>query len=124
VGGWPISGRSPKGEVTDAAASVSADGIASGIHSLSSGSAARVLTRSDASPLGPVSSVPVLEYRVAAGDELVTLVTLTGDAAALAAVERGAVERGGDGSLAVTWPDGVTTTSRLTDPRTADGAAR
>jgi hypothetical protein len=130
VGGWPISARSPKGEVTDAAAAVSADGIASGIRSLSSGSAARVLTRSNASPLGPVSSVPVLEYRVAAGDELVTLVTLTGgDAAALAAVERGAVERGAvergaDGSIAVTWPDGVATTSRLTDPRTADGAAR
>lgn len=125
VGGWPISARSPKGEVTDAAASVSADGIATGIRSLSSGSAARVLTRSDASPLGPVSSVPVLEYRVAAGDELVTLVTLTGvDQAATDTVARAAVERADDGAIAVTWPDGVATTSRLTDPRAADGAAR
>ena len=101
----------------------SADGIASGIRSLSPGATARVLTPLGREPArARLRRCPCSSTASPAGDELVALVTLTGgDAGTPRRRRRNATATA---AVAVTWPDGLVTTSRLTDPRTADGADR
>lgn len=119
IGGWPISAAEPATATTPEAASASADGLSSRIVSITAGASPAVVIRADASPLGPVSAVPTLEYAVAAGDEIAVLVELTGvpgEHPSRVQLERAATT---PDALRVAWPDGVVTTSRIPEPRPA-----
>ncbi|MFC8680683.1 DUF2264 domain-containing protein [Microbacterium ureisolvens] len=110
---------------TDAAASVFANGLRSGIRPLLGQGAVSIETRDDASPLGPVAAVPVVAYPVEPGEWTATLVELTAEY--LASPADAAVALEADGSqttVTVTWPDGTATTSRLAHPGTASDANR
>jgi hypothetical protein len=77
--------------------------------------------RHDASPLGLVSATPVVEHPVEVGAWIVTLIELAGRSTALGT--DAAVELVADASailVRVAWPDGVATTSRISDSGNAD----
>ncbi|MDW4574166.1 DUF2264 domain-containing protein [Microbacterium sp. M3] len=125
----PSPRRTPSSQDTenraDAAASVFADALSSGIRPLLGAGAASVETREDASPLGPLAAVPVITFPVEPGAWTATLVELT--SAELASPGDAAVALEADGdqtTVTVTWPDGTATTSRLAHPGTASVANR
>ena len=125
----PSSRHTPSSQDTentaDAAASVFADALSSGIRPLLGAGAASVETREDASPLGPLAAVPVITFPVEPGAWTATLVELT--SAELASPGDAAVALEADGdqtTVTVTWPDGTATTSRLAHPGTASVANR
>ena len=115
------------GSTSDAAASVVANGLSSGIRPLLGDGVLSIETREDASPLGPLAAVPVATYPVVPGEWSATLVELT--TADLAALGDGAgnvavTDDGEQTTVTVTWPDGTATTSRLAHPGTASVANR
>jgi len=116
------------GEKTpDAAASVVANGLSSGIRPLLGTGTLSIETREDASPLGPLAAVPVVTYPVVPGEWSATLVELTTADLAAPADGAGSVAVADDGeqtTVTVTWPDGTATTSRLAHPGTASVANR
>lgn len=117
VGGWPLAAHMPpEARVGDAAASVCVDGLHSGLRSLRGAAVADVVVRSDASPLGLVAAVPVLDYPAIPGEWVASLVELSRPASAdgRAAALRIHVD---PLSAIVTWPDGIVTTSELATPR-------
>ena len=116
VGGWPIAGSETALRVTDDTAIARAGDVTSSLRSLLGKGQADVQGRTDASPLGRASAVPVLDYPAVVGiwnAALVGLSEAAGDATALLDL----TEHPGELALTVTWPDGLTTTSHLTDPR-------
>ncbi|WP_349899180.1 DUF2264 domain-containing protein [Parafrigoribacterium soli] len=123
VGGWPLTGE-PRAHVDSGTAHLVAGATTSGLYSLLGTATATAVRREDASPLGPAAVVPTLEYEVTVGEWTGALVTLTGAPAVdrrsslnLATVE-GAL------TASIIWPDGVATTSRLIELRTAAVADR
>ena len=132
VGGWPVSGDDPSVTVEDSTATATAGGVTSVVQSLSGAASAAVETRSDASPLGAKSAVPVLHLPVVVGTWTAALVALTCAAHASGAVTVG-IATGTDAdtdadtdselTVDVVWPDGHATTTRLKDPRFAAAAA-
>ena len=115
----------PTAEITDAAASVSVDGVRSSLRSLRGTATADVVVRTDASPLGPHSAVPVLDYAVTPGEWVASLIELVGAPRTAAVGHAGDLHLDVDALTAVvTWPDGLVTSSRLTDPRHATTANR
>lgn len=122
IGGWPLA--------ADVAPAVSADAstaraviprgagrLESSVRLLAGSGTAAIIERDDASPLGSVASVPVIERDARAADEW-TAVLVTLDGAGTGDVERASVAVQG-GQVAVTWPDGVATTHDLTLFRSA-----
>jgi hypothetical protein len=74
------------------------------------------VVRTDASPLGPTATVPVLEFPVVVCEWAVVIVELSG--APIHTVSTPSVDI--DGSVvAVAWPDGQRTTTHIPDPRPA-----
>ena len=121
VGGWPLVGEIATTRADESTATVSAGTQFSSIRSLRGDASAHLVVRTDASPLGPTATVPVLEYPVFVGEWAVAIVELSG--APIHTVSTPSVDI--DGSVVVvTWPDGQRTTTHLPDPRPAAAADR
>ncbi len=125
VGGWALASGTVEHEAASAVASVSANGLRSGIRPLIGVGAPSVELREDASPLGRVAAVPVVTFSVEAGAWIATLIELTAeDLAANADATVALDEDDAQTSVTVTWPDGTATSSRLAPPGTASVANR
>ena len=120
IGGWALAGDGLVPETSDGEATVRRGTLTSRIAAVGMAASARVETRRDASPLGDVAAVPVIETDVAPGVWRAALVTLDGAGAASAPL---ALKLDGI-DVAVTWPDAVTTVTRLIDSRPAPDADR
>ena len=117
VGGWPLAGADPHGRALGPhAAGAVADGLTSSVVALLGAPTAGLANLPDAGPLGAVTVVPWLAFDARPGTVAV-LLTLTG--ASLGAGTTDPAARLGvsnDGALAdVSWPDGVTTPTRLAE---------
>ncbi|WP_324013780.1 DUF2264 domain-containing protein [Microbacterium sp. JZ37] len=121
-GGWPAAGARVDARVEtapDAIAIASVEGTTSAIRALGHVASARVEQRRDASPLGETAAVPVLESAVVVGEWRAVELALSG------AEELPHVQLRLDGDSAhITWPDGVETTTALSDLRLAQPAQR
>ncbi|WEG09451.1 DUF2264 domain-containing protein [Microbacterium horticulturae] len=120
IGGWAPAGGGLVPETSDGGATVRRGTLTSSIAAVGMAASARVETRRDASPLGDVAAVPVIETDVAPGVWRAALVALDGASAASAPL---ALKLDGI-DVAVTWPDAVTTVTRLIDSRPAPDADR
>ncbi|MCT9821316.1 DUF2264 domain-containing protein [Microbacterium sp. W1N] len=119
IGGWALSAAEVDGEQTADAATARTGEITATVHALTPGATLSLVSRTQASPLGAASLVPVAEYPVVVGRAVVTAIALTGTTPTAAPVV--ALE-GAD--VTITWPDGIRTVTRRTDPRPAMGADR
>lgn len=124
VGGWALAADAPLIESDRDRVLVSAGGRASGMRSLLGAGTASTVTREDASPLGLVAVVPVLEYPVAVGEWTAALVSLVGAPGADQPSRLTLATADGIHTATVVWPDGVSTTSRLIELRTVNVADR
>jgi hypothetical protein len=125
IGGWPISDAETK--TTDAAAMASTGRVASGIRPLVGPGVARIELRSDSTPLGADGAVPVVSFPVTIGEPVAVIVELAGTAWASAS-DLGVAELAFGGAVdepaRVIWPDGVATSTALTDPRIVEASSR
>ncbi|RLK52694.1 DUF2264 domain-containing protein [Microbacterium telephonicum] len=119
IGGWAVSGDEVAGDLRADAATAASGAVTAVLHALTPGGTVALAERSDASPLGAASLVPIATFPVAVGTPVVTALALTGDAP----VAPPTVALEGDAAT-ITWPDGIRTVTSLTDPRTAMGAGR
>jgi len=106
-------------------ASASVGGLRSGIRPLIGTGEPRLTNRPHSNPLADTALVPSIEFPVLVGSWTAVLVELS--AAPEGAEHRAAVEivdAGDTWSVDATWPDGLRTSTRLTDHRTADAAER
>jgi hypothetical protein len=111
VGGWAVSGPSVSRDAEGRGARAASGRLTTTLVPLLGDARADVVVRRDASPLGPESAVPTLEFGVRPGTWIAALVELRG----VRASEPTASVDLLDGVAAVRWPDGVLTTSRLFD---------
>lgn len=125
VGGWPVAGDEPTASTSARTATARTVQLVSRVDLLIGHGTPDVVRLEDASPLGPVALVPVVELRPVPSQPVVLLISLTGPASVVSTPGR--VElRGqpagdaGSTSLDVTWPDGARTRTRLA----RDGARR
>jgi len=102
-GGWPVAGA----HVDADGSAATANGLTSSIRPLGFIADARIERRTDASPLGQIAAVPVLEAPTADGSWQAVEIVLTTGAPAEARVEIG------EQTATVTWPDGARTTAPL-----------
>lgn len=125
IGGWPVTGVAPTTAGTDDEARSSAGTLTSGIRSVIGTGVPAVAIRPDATPLAGVTAVPVIDYPVVVGEWIAVAVELTGVEPVRPADPAVQLVADGDHYTAdITWPDGVDTSSRLTDHRTAARAER
>jgi hypothetical protein len=123
VGGWAVSAETAAADPAhDGAVRARAGELTSTLVPLLGGDAdAAVVTRSDASPLGPASAVPTLTFPAQVGAWVGALVELRGVETQVPTASV-ALDETADGRVAtVTWPDGVRTASGLysSDPAMA-----
>lgn len=113
VGGWPVTGAAPRGGVVEESwAEASSVALASRIRLLRGDGRAAIAERKDASPLGDVALVPYLDFSVAPGIWVATLIGLGAKLSdGLAGLDLQA------NRAVVTWPDGSITTTSLIDFR-------
>ncbi len=126
IGGWALSGTNPTGDATGATARTALAELTSETRGLVANHTGRVETRRDASPLGTHSAVPILETPAVQGATVAALISLTG-AGTPAATHTPAltITHSGDQRAAdILWPDGVRTTTPLTESRIAGQAKR
>ena len=113
IGGWAVSGQTAAGaaDTPASAARAAAGRLTSTLVPLLGDAHADAVVRRNASPLGPQSAVPTLEYALEPGAWIAALVELSGvpEEGPTAALELK------NGTAIVRWPDGVLTTSRLFD---------
>ncbi|QAY60248.1 DUF2264 domain-containing protein [Microbacterium protaetiae] len=120
MGGWALAGDGLESTAFDGVATVRRGALTSRISAVEANASARIETRHDASPIGEVAAVPVIETDAAAGVWRAALVTLDGADAA-----SGPLSLRIDGlDATVTWPDSVTTVTRLIASRPAPDADR
>ncbi len=125
VGGWALAAGAVEGRADDVSASATADGLSSGIRSILGAGVRTVEERLDASPLGPVAIVPVVNYPVVPGAWIATLIELTTEDLASSGDATVDVRTDdGDTTVTVSWPDGTATTSRLANSGDASDADR
>lgn len=117
VGGWPlaIDGETGSAALTDG-------WLTSRLTPLIGQAVAAVVTSTEASPLGPASHTPTLAFGVAPGAWIGVLVELTGVPSNAVEPTVALTEDGDVLTVAVTWPDGQTTTTHLTSTRSVAGA--
>ncbi|MFB7252457.1 DUF2264 domain-containing protein [Microbacterium sp. NPDC056234] len=115
IGGWAIAADAVAMDAAGRTARAGARGRVSTIIALTPGGTPSVEERFEASPLGPVAGVPVVAYEPVTDTWIATAVHLGAENAAL---EAPAVALEGD-AVTVTWADGIRTTTRPTDHRTA-----
>ncbi|MWB98447.1 DUF2264 domain-containing protein [Agromyces seonyuensis] len=118
IGGWPLAGDEVAASAEAGAAEVRLGALRSGVRSLLGDGAARVIRSSDASPLGPLAATPVVEQPVVPGAWCAVLLEL-GAAPAATAIPGVAIDAA-QSSVAVSWPDGEATSTRLTHSGPAD----
>lgn len=111
VGGWPLTTRA-QGEVSDAAR-IEDGTLRSSLIPLVGRATATLITRGDASPLGPVACTPVLTFALHPGEWSATLVELAGHHAGTEAPSAILSMDGDVLTVAATWPDGLVTTTDL-----------
>lgn len=117
VGGWPLCGADEAGTVlAPGFVEVRAGGLTSRMETVRGDGTAAVRVHEAANPLGHRSTVPVVELPVVVGDTVLVLLELGGSATG-PSLSAGAQSDDDLRTLTVTWPDGVTTTSRLHDLR-------
>jgi hypothetical protein len=126
VGGWALAADTAPDPFADGltARAVTVHGageLESSIRLLSGTGTAAVVERHDASPLGSVASVPVIDVDVTRDEWIAVLIGL--DGARTAQPERAAIAFD-DERIGVTWPDGRATTHDLTLFRSAIPADR
>lgn len=119
VGGWPLAldpavAADPT-ELTDGR-------LTSRLTPLLGQADIALVSSPEASPLGPVSVTPTLSFSVASGEWIGALVELSGIASDAAEPALALAEDGDVLTAAVTWPDGLATTTHLTSTRGAAGA--
>lgn len=114
IGGWPLVGEhaAVTGGDQDAVA-VTAGGLLSTLTPLLGGGVTDVVRRPDASPLGPIAHVPTLTLPVRVGAWVAALVGLSGAGSTTEPCLLALDERDDGLVAAVTWPDGVRTSSHL-----------
>ena len=117
VGGWPVAGDDPLGRVDDRGALVVSGQLTSSIQLLTGDGTGGVERRAEASPLGAVSAIPVIDLPVAVGAWSAILVTLSGSAAEAPRAAIEIADEHGELAVDVSWPDGQHTTHRPNDPR-------
>ncbi|SDO26402.1 hypothetical protein SAMN04487848_0083 [Microbacterium sp. ru370.1] len=123
MGGWALAGAAPVHATSTGAAEAHANGRVSGIRALTPEATSRVTIRRGASPLGDTAAIPVLTWDAVVGVRFAGLVTLAGASTAEAAETL--LEIVGDEPVAVvTWPDGLSTRTPLTDSGAPRGAHR
>lgn len=118
VGGWAVADAGAS--VTPAEARVTTDRVGSGIRPLLGEGVADVEVREDSTPLGADASVPVVTFPVAERDRVAVIVELAGTAGDLEAARL--ETRAGEARI--TWPDGVATSTPLSDPRIVEASSR
>lgn len=125
VGGWALSGAAPKAADGFAAgsdiggsaqAAAHTDRLFSRITDVTGGGTSRLQSRSNASPIGDSTLVPVVEYPVVTGQWVTTLVELSGRASASPSLAA-TVAIDENANVSVTWPDSTLTTSALSITR-------
>lgn len=117
VGGWPLAGADPQGRALGPhAAGAVADGLTSSVVALLGAPTAGLANLPDAGPLGAVTVVPWLAFDARPGTVAV-LLTLTGASLGSGTTDPAArLGVSNDGALVdVSWPDGVTTPTRLAE---------
>ena len=116
MGGWAVSGASVSGTSIsrEHGARAASGRLTTTLAPLLGDARADVVVRRDASPLGPESAVPTLEYAVEIGVWIAALVELRGVPASAPTASLD-LDLDEDGVAVVSWPDGVLTTSRLFD---------
>jgi len=125
IGGWPVTGVAPTNSGTDDEARSSVGTLSSGIRSLIGTGVPTVAIRPDATPLAGVTAVPAIDYPVVVGEWIAVIVELTGvEPVTQVDPTLQLIVDGSSCTAAITWPDGVHTSSRLTDHRTAARAER
>ncbi|MFJ6677714.1 DUF2264 domain-containing protein [Microbacterium sp. NPDC091382] len=107
IGGWAVAGSESESHVHGAVAEVSANGVTSGIRSLSGGVAGAV-HRQDASPLGASAVVPFVD--LGPTGEAIVILGLRGSGAPVRTEVVAALE---DDDVSVTWADGHRSRIRL-----------
>jgi hypothetical protein len=126
IGGWALSGTNPTGEAVGDIARTTLAELTSETRGLVANQSGRIETRHSASPLGVASAVPLLETPAAQGATVAALISLTG-AGTPAATHNPTftlTHGGGQRVADVLWPDGVHTTTPLTESRIAGQAKR
>ncbi|MFL0410378.1 DUF2264 domain-containing protein [Microbacterium paludicola] len=124
VGGWPVAGERVFAQTVEAAARAAAGDVTSIVRALGDEPAdPRVVQRLDASPLGGFAAVPFVELDVAPGTWHAMLLELTRTGAALAELGSPTAELTGT-QAAISWPDGLRTTTDLIHPRPAAPSGR
>ena len=145
VGGWALSGKAPVADASEnyiTEADITAAGVTGGgraksgtaaaytptlvsrIADVSGHGVARLQSRQNASPLGSATLVPIVEYPVAVGQWVATLVELSGRASATELALPTKVSIDDANVVTVVWPDGETTTSTIKDSGVAPAAIR
>ncbi|GAA0487932.1 DUF2264 domain-containing protein [Microbacterium aurantiacum] len=130
IGGWALAADAveqallPAGADAGSGAWAFAGDRRSGIRALSDGAVPAFDVRADASPLGPEAVVPTLTFAARAEHWYAVLIELTGRSSRSWGTVGSAVVDDAQTSVAVTWPDGTATTSRLTHPGVAPPANR
>jgi hypothetical protein len=118
IGGWALSGAAPSGSAGGRAAEVTGGTRRSRLTAVRGGAdRAGWASRTDAGPLGLVSTVPYLELPVIP-DQWTAVLSELGDAGETAVARPAAEIARCDGTLTAVlhWPDGAATTSRLPEP--------
>ncbi|WP_263730734.1 DUF2264 domain-containing protein [Cellulomonas sp. SG140] len=118
VGGWPVAGDEPVASTSATTATARTERLESRIDLLVGDGTLDVVRLNDASPLGPVALVPVMELRPVPSGPVVALVTLGGSTSAASTPPRAELRcepAAGCSSMSldVTWPDGARTTTHL-----------
>lgn len=116
IGGWALAGTEVHQVSEGAAASAIRGDLVSRIADPTGAATATVVLREDASPLGPVAAVPVLEFPVRPGDWATAVLDLTRDDQPVGAPADVRIPESGS-TVTVTWPDGVTTDTEIEDIR-------
>ncbi len=118
IGGWPLIDADQPADTAELT-----DGrLISRLRPVIGRADAAVVTSTDASPLGRVAVTPTLSFAVGVGDWVATVVELTGVRTDVVEPAVALTEEGDLLTVAVTWPDGVATTTHLTGIRGAAGA--
>lgn len=116
VGGWPVTAGEPRAGVSEVSAYAASGKLTSAVYALTDGAVADVVVRSDATPLGPVTAVPTLEFPCTVGGWIAVGVQLTGNQPE----EPPALDLD-ENHYTITWPDGKQTSGHIPDSRALAG---
>ncbi|MBP2436372.1 DUF2264 domain-containing protein [Microbacterium amylolyticum] len=124
-GGWALSGDEPTASADGNVARAENDRHISLLRAVDMPAEPAIVTRTDATPLGPVTAIPTLTTEVAPGQWMTAQLTLAGrettGARGAATADLTGTTNGGTRAH-ITWPDGHTTQTLLPLHASAPGA--